>query len=65
MDQLAPYVESISRLDPAVCVDVQGPSETGVCLVTITSPILRSGDVDAALGELDQEYPGAILSVEG
>ena len=59
--QLGQYIEWLEALDPAVTVDVRGPSEIGVCLVTVRAPIIKSDDVDAIFAAFERVYPGSIL----
>ena len=55
------YIESMSRLDPAVSVDVTGPSEVRVCLVHVQAPVARSDDVNEVFEAFERDYPGSIL----
>jgi hypothetical protein len=60
-EQLAPFIESIRRLDPAVSVRVTGPSEIGVCLVRVQAPIARREHVNEVFEAFERDYPGSIL----
>jgi hypothetical protein len=51
----------MSRLDPAVSVDVTGPSEVRVCLVHVQAPVARSDDVNEVFEAFERDYPGSIL----
>jgi hypothetical protein len=60
-DLLSPYVESIRGLDPAVRVEVEGPSQVGVCLVRVHGPFAVSDDVNMVFEAFERDHPGLIL----
>lgn len=60
-DAIEPYVEMIEALGPEVTADVEGPSEIGVCLVTVNGPLDRSDDVERVFAAFDADNPGSIL----